>query len=56
MQTRLIFQNEDEKKRANKFGITDLNKKYNLNDMIKDDVIFSATGVTDGDLFKGVQK
>jgi len=55
MQTRLKFQNENEKKRAKKFGITDLNKKYNLSDMIKDDVIFSATGVTDGDLFKGIK-
>jgi fructose-1,6-bisphosphatase II / sedoheptulose-1,7-bisphosphatase len=55
MQTRLNFQNDSEKNRAKKFGINDLNKKYNLNDMIKDDVIFSATGVTDGDFFKGIQ-
>ena len=55
MQTRLKFQNNDEINRAKKFGIYDLNKKYNLSDMIKDDVIFSATGVTDGDFFKGIQ-
>ena len=55
MQTRLKFQNNSEINRAKKFGINDLNKKYNLNEMIKDDVIFSATGVTDGDFFKGIQ-
>ena len=55
MQTRLKFQNVREKNRAKKFGINDLNKKYNLSDMIKDDVIFSATGVTDGDFCKGIR-
>jgi len=55
MQTRLKFQNNDEINRAKKFGISNLNKKYNLSDMIKDDVIFSATGVTDGDFFKGIK-
>jgi len=55
MQTRLKFQNKVEKERANKFGIVDLNKKYNLNEMIKGDVIFCATGVTDGDLVKGIK-
>ena len=55
MQTRLIFQNDDEKNRANKAGILDLKKKYNINDMIKGDVIFSMTGVTDGSLVKGIK-
>jgi fructose-1,6-bisphosphatase II / sedoheptulose-1,7-bisphosphatase len=55
MQTRLKFQNNTEKERAKKFGIKDLNKKYYLNEMIKGDVIFSATGVTDGDLVKGIE-
>ena len=54
MQTRLSFQNENEKNRAKKLGINDLNKKYNIGDMIKGDVIFCATGVTDGDLVKGI--
>ncbi len=54
MQTRLIFQNENEKKRARKLGISDLNKKYYIKDMVKDDVIFCATGVTDGDFVKGI--
>ena len=55
MQTRLSFQNEDEKKRSKNMGIEDLNKKYNINDMIKGDVIFCATGVTDGNLVKGIK-
>ena len=55
MQTRLVFQNVDEKKRTKKLGINNLNKKYNIEDMIKGDVIFCATGVTDGDLVKGIK-
>ena len=55
MQTRLVFQNNNEKEKAKKMGIKDLNKKYYINDMIKDDVIFCATGVTDGDLVKGIK-
>ena len=54
MQTRLVFQNNNEKERAKKLGIKDLNKKYNINDMIKGDVIFCATGVTDGNFVKGI--
>ena len=55
MQTRLKFYNENEKKRAKKLGIKDLNYKYSINDMVKGDVIFCATGVTDGDLVKGIK-
>ena len=55
MQTRLIFQNTKEKERAKNMGITDFNKKYNLKDMIKGDVIFCATGITNGDLVSGVK-
>ena len=55
MQTRLFFQNTDEKIRAKKLGLKDLNKKYNIQDMVKGDVIFCATGVTDGDLVKGIK-
>ena len=55
MQTRLSFQNQNEKDRAKKVGLVDLNKKYNVEDMIKGDVIFCATGVTDGDLVKGIR-
>ncbi len=55
MQTRLVFQNDNEKRRANKLGIKDLKKKYNIDDMTKGDVIFCATGVTDGDIVKGIK-
>ena len=54
MQTRLIFQDNDEKKRAKKIGIKELDIKYNMNDMIRGDVIFCASGVTDGNLVKGI--
>ena len=55
MQARLVFQNENEKKRASDFGIKNLNKKYNLQDMIKGDVIFCATAITDGNIIKGIK-
>ena len=54
LQGRLVL-NDDEKIRAKKLGIKDFKKKYNINDIIKGDVIFCATGVTDGDLAKGVK-
>ena len=53
IQGRLVL-NDDEKIRAKKLGIVDFKKKYNIEDMVKGDVIFCATGVTDGDLAKGV--
>ena len=55
MQTRLHFLKDDEKTRAKKLGIIDLNKKYNVEDMVKGDVIFCATGVTDGGFVKGIK-
>ncbi len=55
MQTRLVFNDEYERSRAKKLGINDLNKKYNIQDMVKGDVIFCASGVTDGDLVKGIR-
>ena len=54
MQTRLSFQNQEEKNRAKKLGIDDFEKKYRIRDMVKGDTIFSATGVTDGNLVKGI--
>ena len=54
IQGRLVL-NEDEKIRAKKLGIKDFNKKYNIDDMVKGDVIFCATGVTSGDLAIGVK-
>jgi len=55
MQTRLVFQNDKEKNRAKILGIRNLNRKYNIEDMVKGDVIFCATGVTDGDLVQGIK-
>ncbi len=54
IQGRLVL-DDKEKKRALKLGISDFNKKYNINDMVKGDVMFCATGVTNGDLAKGVK-
>ena len=56
MQSRLVFQNNDEKDRAKRLGIKDFNKKYYIDEMVKGDVIFCATGVTDGDLVEGIKK
>ena len=53
---RLLFRNEDEKARARKWGIEDLNKIYKLEELAKGDCIFAATGVTDGSLLKGVKR
>jgi fructose-1,6-bisphosphatase II / sedoheptulose-1,7-bisphosphatase len=52
---RLIFRNDDEKARARKWGIEDLNRIYKLGDLAKGDCIFAATGVTDGSLLQGVK-
>ena len=54
IQGRLVL-DEEEKVRAKKLGITDFEKKYNIDDMVKGDVIFCATGVTSGDLANGVK-
>lgn len=54
IQTRLVFKKDDERARAAKLGITDFNKKYTLMDLASGDVIFAATGVTDGTMLKGV--
>jgi fructose-1,6-bisphosphatase II / sedoheptulose-1,7-bisphosphatase len=54
IQTRLVFKKDDERARAAKLGITDFNKKYSLLDLASGDVIFSATGVTDGSMLSGV--
>ena len=54
IQGRLVL-NDEEKIRAKKLGISDFNKKYNIDDMVKGDIIFCATGVTPGDLAHGVK-
>ncbi|MDO6413890.1 class II fructose-bisphosphatase [Sphingomonas sp. BIUV-7] len=54
-QGRLLFRNDDERGRAAKWGVTDLDKIYELQDLVKGDAIFAATGVTDGSLLQGVK-
>jgi fructose-1,6-bisphosphatase II / sedoheptulose-1,7-bisphosphatase len=54
-QGRLVFRNADEKARARKHGITDFDRKYDLHEMVSDDALFVATGVTDGALLSGVK-
>lgn len=53
---RLLFRNDDERARARKWGITDLDKQYDLSELAKGDCIFAATGVTDGSLLAGVKR
>jgi len=55
-QGRLLFRNDDEKARARKWGVTDLDRIYKLDDLVKGDAIFAATGVTDGSLLEGVKR
>ncbi len=56
MQGRLVFRNDDEKARADKCGITDLDRIYTLTDLADGNVMFAATGVTDGALLRGVRR
>jgi fructose-1,6-bisphosphatase II / sedoheptulose-1,7-bisphosphatase len=56
MQGRLLFRNDDEKSRAEKWGISDFNRKYELLDLAGGEVMFAATGVTDGSLLRGVRR
>ena len=53
---RLLFRNSDEKARASKAGITDFNRVYTRDDMVTQDVIFAATGVTGGSLLPGIKR
>ena len=55
-QGRLLFRNDDERARAAKWGVEDLDRIYHLNDLAKGDCIFAATGVTDGSLLAGVRR
>jgi fructose-1,6-bisphosphatase II / sedoheptulose-1,7-bisphosphatase len=56
LQGKLVFRNDDERGRAKRWGITDLDRIYDLHDLASGDVIFAATGVTDGSLLKGVKR
>ncbi|URW75382.1 class II fructose-bisphosphatase [Sphingomonas donggukensis] len=53
---RLLFRNDAERGRAAKWGVTDLDRIYDLTDLAKGDCIFAATGVTDGSLLAGVKR
>ena len=55
-QGRFLFDTENDKVRANNMGIKDLTKKYELNEIVKGDSIFCATGITSGDLVSGIYK
>ncbi|MDC0054692.1 class II fructose-bisphosphatase [Candidatus Pelagibacter sp.] len=54
-QGRFLFKTDQDISRANKMGIKDLNKKYNLNEIVRGESIFCATGITSGDLVNGVK-
>ena len=56
IETRLVFRNDEERGRARRLGITDFNRKYKLHDLASGDVIFAATGVTDGSMLEGVHR
>ncbi|MEL6317325.1 MAG: class II fructose-bisphosphatase [Pseudomonadota bacterium] len=56
IQGRLLFRKDDERARANRAGIEDFDRKYELEDMIRGDVIFAATGVTDGSILSGARR
>ena len=56
MMGRLLFRNDDERKRARAAGITDLDKVYQRDEMVTEDVIFAATGVTDGSIVSGARR
>ncbi|HUB96684.1 MAG TPA: class II fructose-bisphosphatase [Stellaceae bacterium] len=56
MQGRLIFRNDDERARAKRFGITDFDRKYALFDLAHGEVMFAATGVTNGTMLQGVRR
>src|SRR5271166_3592266 len=55
MQTRLVLDTEQKRERAAKMGIKDPRRKYQIEDMVKGECLFAATGVTDGRMLRGVQ-
>jgi fructose-1,6-bisphosphatase II / sedoheptulose-1,7-bisphosphatase len=56
IQGRLLFRNDGERARANRIGVTDLDRIYTRDEMVTEDVIFAATGVTDGSLVSGARR
>ena len=55
MQTRLILDTQERRERATKMGIKDFRKKYEIEDMVRGDCLFAATGVTTGPMLQGVK-
>ena len=55
-QGRLVFRNDEERARGQRWGITDFDRKYSLHELAGGDVMFAATGVTDGSMLKGVRR
>jgi fructose-1,6-bisphosphatase II / sedoheptulose-1,7-bisphosphatase len=56
IQGRLVFRNDDERGRAARIGIKDFNRKYGTLDLASGDVMFAATGVTDGSMLRGIHR
>jgi len=54
-QGRLVIENKDQQKKCEKLGIENTKKKYSIKNLVTDDVVFVATGVTDGDLVSGIK-
>ena len=52
----VVFRNDDERARAKRWGITDFGRKYAVTDMARGDVMFAATGVTNGAMLRGVRR
>ncbi len=55
-QGRLVFRNDDERARGRRWGITDFDRKYTLHELAGGDVMFAATGVTDGSMLQGIRR
>ncbi len=53
---KLLFRNDDERGRARKAGITNFDRVYTRDDLVRGDVIFAATGVTNGSLLSGIKR
>ena len=56
MQARLSFRNDDDRHRAQTHGVKDLYRKYTLEDLVGGDVMFAATGITNGAMLRGVRR
>jgi fructose-1,6-bisphosphatase II / sedoheptulose-1,7-bisphosphatase len=55
MQGRLVINSDEQRERAKRMGIEDINHKFDMSEMARGDVLFAATGVTDGNLLSGVK-